>query len=684
MSDELVVYKSIKDEVLEKIKQRIVYIEKVEELKIFWTVNNEYIKKITAHYFSFSYPQHYSENPLHWDNIVQDIVKIEIEQIKQKLEELCNELEDTTFVEKYIELLDREFLINNQFPHQFQYLEDLNNYNKDLEIQKVISNEQIKNISHNIYNIFTQSLDSVKRNLDAISQSLSIIIFFDLLKNRNENLVLIGANGSGKSTFSRQIKNNIKNQFSSFVAVIPAQKTFGIQNNQSIPLKTHAYLEFSRSHTHDKLFKDYNDMGFVNSEFGQMLNYLIAEHQEVANNTHKNHSIDGFVRKNSILEDVINIWQSIILHIKLDYDGQGNIKVKSDTGQEYDFMKLSDGEKNIFYCISSVLLVEKDGYIIIDEPENHLNMSIVNKLWDKLEKERSDCQFVYLTHNPSFAIGRAQAKILWIKKYTPPSNWEYVEIPIDNILPQELMVELVGSKKNILFCEGQKDSYDYKLYSILFKNYTIIPTGGHQKAIDYCKAFNANNTLFNLGAIAIIDKDFYETEEITAWNKNKIYTLDVMEVENILCDNELLKYIQLKVHATDEDYNSAKEQIFIKIQESKDNQAMEYTRFKTDKILNSLVGKSSGPQKLKEQLAATIEQLSPQLFYDEHIQLLDAIFTSKDYGRALKHYNNKGMLSFVGDKILKGYKDRVIGFIRENEEIQNKLLTKYFNDIPIE
>lgn len=673
---------NMKEEVLEKIKQRIVYIKKVEELKSFWTTNSEYIKKITVHYFSFSNPQSYSQNPSHWDNLVQNIVIIETEQLKQKLENLSNELEDTTFVGKYIELLNREFSINNQFSHQFQYLEALNNYNKDLEIQKVISNEQMMNINSNIYNIFTQSISNIKQNLDLISQSLSTINFFDLLKDRNENLVLIGANGSGKSTFSRQIKNNITNQFSSFVAVIPAQKTFGIQNNSSIPLKAYAYSEFSRSHTHDKLFKDYNDMGLANSEFGQMINYLIAEHQEVANNTHKNYASTGFNKENSVLENVIDIWQSIITHIKLDYDGQGNIKAKSDIGQEYDFMKLSDGEKNIFYCISSVLLIEKDGYIIVDEPENHLNMSIVNKLWDKLEKERSDCQFVYLTHNPSFAIGRVQAKILWIKKYTPPSNWEYIEIPIDNILPQELMVELIGSKKNILFCEGQKDSYDYKLYSILFKNFTIVPTGGHQKAIDYCKAFNENNSFFNLEAIAIIDKDFYEIEEITAWKRSKIYTLDVMEVENIFCDDELLKYIQSKVYATDEDYNSGKEQIFVKIQETKNKQAMEYTRYKTDKILNSLVGKSSDPEKLKEQLTTAIEQLSPQQFYNEHIQLLDGICTSKNYDGALRHYNNKGMLSFIGDKILKGYKERVIKFIQENKEIQDKLLTKYFNDIP--
>lgn len=674
----------MKQEVLEKIKKQIEYIEQVDELKSFWISNNEHIKKIIAHYFSFSSSQNYSQNPSHWDNLVQDIMKIEIEQIKEKLENLSTELEDTTFVEKYIELLNRQLSTNNQFPHQFQYLESLNSYNENLDIQKLKANEQIMNVDHNVYNNFTQSITSIKQNLDANSQSLSIINFFDLLKNRDENIVLIGANGSGKSTFSRQIKSNIKNQFSSFVAVIPAQKTFGIQNNNSIPLKVQAYSAFSKSHTHDKLFKDYNDMGLANSEFGQMINYLIAEHQEVANSTHKNHAKIGFAKKNSILEDVIDVWQSIIIHIKLDYDGQGNIKAKSDTGQEYSFMGLSDGEKNIFYCIASVLLVEKDGYIIVDEPENHLNMAIVNKLWDKLEKERSDCQFVYLTHNPSFAIGRSQAKILWIKKYVPPSNWEYVEIPIDDTLPQELIVELVGSKRNILFCEGQKDSYDYKLYSILFKNFTIIPTGGHQKAIDYCKAFNENNVLFNLGAIAIIDKDFYENEEITAWNESNIYTLEVMEVENILCDDEILQHIKTQVHATDEDYRSAKEQVFIHIKNTKDKQGMDYTKFKTDKILNSLVGKSLNSEELKEQLTNAVEQLSPQQFYDEHIQLLDELCTAKNYDGALQYYNNKGMLSFVGDRILKGYRDRVIGFIRENEELQGKLLAKYFNNIPRE
>lgn len=155
-----------------------------------------------------------------------------------------------------------------------------------------------------------------------------------------------------------------------------------------------------------------------------------------------------------------------------------------------------------------------------------------------------------------------------------------------------------------------------------------------------------------------------------------------MEVENILCDDEILKVIQLKVHAEEDDYNNAKEQIFSHIQNTKNKQSMEYTRFKTDKILNSLVGNSSAPEELKQELENEINTLSPQSFYDKHVQLLDEICSTRDYDKALKHYNNKGMISFVGNKILKGYKDRVVGFIKEDKDLQQKLINKYFMDIP--
>lgn len=672
----------MQSEVIGKLTKLVLYVENIEKLKNFWYSNNQYIEKIIALYF-LNNSASYKSNKEHYNTIAQNIIQLETSEIKEDLINLIKELNNEEYTEQYLELMNRKLFLDNQFQITNRSLVRINVFNQQINIQDLIKNKPMIEESQQMMNTF-QGLGRVIQDLDTLCQALASIKYFDLLKNRDTNLILIGANGSGKSTFSRQIKKNISEQDNSFVAVIPAQKTFGVNQIGSIPFKDNAFKEFSQVHTHDKLFKNMNDNHYVTNEFERMINFLIAEHQEVANKTHIHYDTKGFQKNNSILEKVISIWQSIIAHRKLEYDGKGSVRVLTESGTYYEFMALSDGEKNIFFCIASVLTVDKNGYIIVDEPENHLNMSIVNKLWDKLEDTRNDCQFVYLTHSPSFTIGRNQAKILWVKNYTPPSNWEYIEIPNSEVLPQELMVELVGSKKNILFCEGTKDSYDYKLYSILFKNHTVVPAGGHQKAIDYCKAFNENDELSSLKAITIIDKDFYEDEEISAWKKHDIYTLDVMEVENILCDDLILQVVKTKVHASNDDYENAKEEIFTNIKNTIDKQCMDYTRFKTDKILNSLVGKSITPEDLNEQLNNAIKTLNTNIFYNEHLKLLNDICKENDYDKALRYYNNKGMISFVGDKILKDYRNRVVDFIRDDSELQKKLIDKYFTEVPKE
>ncbi|MCC3665565.1 AAA family ATPase, partial [Staphylococcus haemolyticus] len=92
---------------------------------------------------------------------------------------------------------------------------------------------------------------------------------------------------------------------------------------------------------------------------------------------------------------------------------------------EYDFNNLSDGERQVFYFIANVLGNENDGYIIIDEPENHLNPQICISLWDELEKMKANSTFVYITHDPNFAITRTNSKILWSKKYIHPNYWDF-------------------------------------------------------------------------------------------------------------------------------------------------------------------------------------------------------------------------------------------------------------------
>ena len=163
------------------------------------------------------------------------------------------------------------------------------------------------------------------------------------------------------------------------------------------------------------------------------------------------------------------------------------------TTRELQFNLLSDGEKSVFYYIGHILLALENSYIIVDEPENHLHLAICNRLWDCLEQERPDCKFIYLTHNLDFATSRTDSTILWNKSFIPPSQWNFEILPSSETIPEVLVMELVGSRKNICFCEGDtKSSLDYRLYSILFPNYTIIPVSGHRNVIEYTNTYNTD------------------------------------------------------------------------------------------------------------------------------------------------------------------------------------------------
>lgn len=86
-----------------------------------------------------------------------------------------------------------------------------------------------------------------------------------------------------------------------------------------------------------------------------------------------------------------------------------------ENGEEYDFNDLSDGERTVFYYIGHVLTSRENAYIIVDEPENHMNSGLSRRLWNRLEEIRDDCKFIYITHDLEFATTRLQSVILWNK-----------------------------------------------------------------------------------------------------------------------------------------------------------------------------------------------------------------------------------------------------------------------------
>ena len=136
------------------------------------------------------------------------------------------------------------------------------------------------------------------------------------------------------------------------------------------------------------------------------------------------------------------------------------------------------------FLASQVLCVPQNKTLIIDEPELHLHRTIMYHLWSELEKVRPDCLFIYITHDLDFVSSHIVSDIYWVKSYDGNGNWQIEKIESDDV-PADLQAEILGSRKPILFVEGEKNSFDTQLYSAIYPNYYVI--GCQKLKISYLK-----------------------------------------------------------------------------------------------------------------------------------------------------------------------------------------------------
>ncbi len=203
----------------------------------------------------------------------------------------------------------------------------------------------------------------------------------DCIKDIEHSVVIIGANGSGKSTFSR----NIRQFFPSVSAIISAQKIFSYESLEIIPIGNKTLQNVLKFQVDTKIDVNNTNILQYQADMLNLITSLIAEHNNKASQYYSASKTgeEKIRREDSKLEKVMEIWNELIEHREMKYV-ENNIKIfytKDKTKAEYDFSKLSDGEKAVIYYIAHIMLSPENSYIIVDEPENHLHMGVVSKLW---------------------------------------------------------------------------------------------------------------------------------------------------------------------------------------------------------------------------------------------------------------------------------------------------------------
>lgn len=368
-----------------------------------------------------------------------------------------------------------------------------------------------------------------------------------------QSVLFIGANGAGKTRLGTWIELYSPN--SQLVHRISAQKSLRFPDSatpKSIELAKNALLFGYDSHSYHHKSSRWNSGSPATAlldDFEKLMVYLFSDETE-KNAIYKKQSKESSDRvepPETNIDLVKQLWEKILPHRELIIGGlRVQTCVKGDTDKVYNSSEMSDGERVIFYLIGQCLAAPESGIIVIDEPELHLHKSVQIPLWNEIEKLRSDCLFVYLTHDVDFASAKENSKKIWLKSFDG-NNWDWNEIAEDENLPNELIIEILGSRKPIVFVEGENGSFDVGLYREILSDFLVIPRGSCTKVIQSVKALKANDQLHHLDVYGIIDRDRRPQHEIDRLERDSIFVLKVAEVENLFCTQEILKIVSKRL-----------------------------------------------------------------------------------------------------------------------------------------
>lgn len=615
---------------------------------------------------------------------------IKLEGLKEESEEKYSEI--NSLISKYKEIYN--FYCN---------IGDID-FKKNLNIKEVVltqctnflfSIDNLKKMFHDLTTLFEG--EYYEKSCDYILNHYLIYNKFksqhDMLKKFNyfqDNVVLIGANGSGKTSYAFHLKEYLPEKGT----IIGAQKiliipTFNyISNSQSTNAKlyqsqnTDKTLRVTYSNDGGSAYSILNQVG---DEFKNLLDNLLAERNAI-NNKFLSDKRKGLIKEElpsqSKLDRTIEIWNSLITHRRLECEDGINIQVISKKDESvYPAHLMSDGEKVALYLIAHVLQAPENGFIIVDEPEIFLHKSIVNQLWNTLEAERDDCIFVYLTHDLDFAQERLNVQKIWLKSFDHPYNWEIEEIP-ENEIPESLIMELLGSRKNILFCEGTKESHDLNIYNEIFKDFSIYTVGSCQNVINYTKAYNKIGSV-TTQSFGLIDMDHQPEERLSALKEANIYSLPVSEVENLILQED---FLQLYLESNPNLFENISE-IICKIKEDcfsdfRKNIDVQISNYISSKINFIYKEEDFVRANKKDQLLSNFESFNSKIkieeWYDERKTYYQKIVLEQDFNLLLKVYNNKGLVQFfIKWTGLKDYSGKAKLFLRKNLDAQKLLRSKF-------
>lgn len=390
-----------------------------------------------------------------------------------------------------------------------------------------------------------------------------------------------------------------------------------------------------------------NDYDFlVQALFAEQSNTSLATHRMVRAGVDKTATQTKF-------EKLIEIWDRILPHRSIHVTGDDILAAVAGSADKYTAAEMSDGERAIFYLIGQALMAAPNSLLIFDEPELHVHRSIMSRLWDELEAARPDCAMVFISHDLEFVASREGQKYI-IRDYNPTSGWTIETVPEDAGFSEDITSLILGSRKPVLFVEGQGSSIDQAIYRACYSDWTIIPRGSCEEVIHAVVTMRANAALTRVTCAGIVDADAYDASELGFMESKGVAVLPVSEIENLFLLPSVLEAI-----AKTEGYSGANlqskvsnilDELFSHAADIKNQTpiVLRYCRRRIDRTLKKIdLSGASDATALASDYAAKTGALDVAALAKLATDSIQSALAGKNAPELLKWYDNKGILGIA-------------------------------------
>ena len=523
----------------------------------------------------------------------------------------------------------------------------------------------------------------------------------ELTLKAGKTTIIIGANGSGKTRLAVYLEEQLGEK----AHRIAAHRALSLNPNvDRIPeTKARQYLTYgdsgnSVSISNRKYYRWKNNAPTsLLNDFDRLLQYLFAQQTTLAvENNQKLNRREKITNSKTKLDILQEVWERLLplkkLHITAD-----DIRVSSTSieSADYSASEMSDGERAVFYILGQVLSANEGSILIFDEPELHIHKSIISNLWDEIEKLRPDCSFLMITHDIEFAATRIAKKYVIRNYYSDPA-WDISEIP-DSELDEQTITLILGSRKPILFVEGEKTSLDMEIYRLCYPEWTVIPKGACKdviQAVSSLRKLNEDMPILNIKCAGIVDRDTRDSAQIQELEEQDIKVLRYSEIENIFSLSSVA-YEILKIEGfTDYELNNKKEQFEAELLDHIKNElsgdklevfVAKRIHRRIDAYLKKIdFADTKNGNEIKDKLSSELSVLTESEINKWISEMRDEIqecIKNEDIDRLLCIYENKGLLAKTASILASTSKSNFEGWLMRQLKVPNNSLLQAIKSV---